>query len=192
MLFSVVVTIDAPPPMRRYLPRKSLRKRLNGGYTKSEYDYLAEQGLEDWNKARQWMGSGILTRVEFEALVEDLGVYASKTQTMGTLGGPLDPIGWVPDVSFENSWDGSIVCMRATPILEHASNFCANAEEATRKWDRLEAAMWRQYECGRASHFTMVPMQARERWQRRFPFFGDVYAKAVQRARKESRRLLNF
>lgn len=186
MLFSVIVSVDAPPPMRRYLPRRSLRKRLRGDYGPSEYRYLADEGCEYWKNAQEWKGAGILTRPEFEALVEDLDAYSSRCHTGGSLGGPLGP--WVvPDVDFSSDSRSSIICLRATPILEHASNEASNEDKAQRKWDRLEQAMWRQYERGTCSHFIRVPMKARERWQERFPLGGPKYSKAVQRARKAAK-----
>lgn len=82
----------------------------------SEYSYLDEGDSEFWASIQDCQVSGILTREQFSALVENLGAYATDTETLGTLGGPLGGLCW--DMAFEIESQQLIASIRVTPLPE--------------------------------------------------------------------------
>lgn len=107
----------------------------------SEYSYLAENDPDSqWAKAYDIQGGAILDKPTFLELVRSLGAFPSKCQSMGTLGGPANPIGIVPDVDFTVESQYVIVCFRCTPLPERAGKIMEQMDE--RDWDRIEKVMW--------------------------------------------------
>lgn len=188
MLFSVIVSVDKPGAMRGALPRASLRRKLRGDYSESEYRYLAEDNPDDpWFKARNWTGSGVLTKTEFYALVEDLDLQAEDCMTLGSLGGPLGGI--VPDVAMRNDDPESIVSVRVTPFFGDSRDVVEDEEKAARMWECIRRAFINTFKHGFAGHFSKVPYKARVAWQERHPTSGEDYRRALIRERMKLKRL---
>jgi hypothetical protein len=75
--------------------------------------------------------SGILNHSQLVVLTDDLGLYATNTKTMGTLGGPLSSWGGVvPDICLESDSSVLICSVRVTP-------FCP-------EWDRFSGEKMRE------------------------------------------------
>lgn len=175
MLFSVIynVTVHGDEKLNEYLPRKSLRKYIQGGVTDNEFEYLGE----GWEKGKCWQGSGILTRTQFEAFIDDCDLMSEDVETMGSLGGPLG--GLVADINFRADHYAAIVTCRVTPILDRTPKLMEKEDEGV--WQRVRNAVIRQYSRGRGSHFTKVPYEARRKWQERYPNWGQEYASQCKR-----------
>lgn len=148
MLFSVVFSVDFLPGAAPRI-RRSLRERLGVTREASEYRYLAEgDKRSDWARAESLGGSGLLTRSEFAALLDDLGnPSATDSETLGTLGGHANPYGFAPDVDFSGDDTRSILCLRVTP-LPRRGNAARDAEHAARLWARIRAAFVARYADG--------------------------------------------
>lgn len=190
LLFSVLITIDGPDGVApgAYLPRRSLRRALRGDWRRDsddlEYAYVGEAWARGWS----WQGAGVLTRSQTEALIDDCGLSADDTQTMGTLGGPLNPLGWAPDINFTSDDPETILSCRITPFFGDRRDDAADEERAVRKWERLRNAVIRHWEYGRCTHFRHIPEAACARWARRWPTWGPDYATNVRRECADMRR----
>ena len=62
-----------------------------------------------WATLSTYQASGILTREQLTELCDNIGLIASGCETMGTLGGPANPIGIAPDIVFECESQSAIV-----------------------------------------------------------------------------------
>jgi len=107
----------------------------------SEYSYLWDKGGKEpgspWEGLQDFQASGILTRKEFDRLVDDLGAFAEDYLTMGTLGGPLG-LRYVPDIPFEIESDRLIVSMRVTPVPKWELRNPRTGREGN--WNRVRRA----------------------------------------------------
>jgi hypothetical protein len=90
-----------------------------------------------WATTSNYQASGILPRVLLTELMEGIGAYATDTETLGTLGGPADPIGIAPDIDFEVESSAVIVCVRVTPLPD------VSPREG--RWERVRDAVVRVY-----------------------------------------------
>ena len=176
MLFSVVFGVDVPTDSYGPELRRSLRRALGVTRSASEYRYLADGGGEDsqgWARAYCISGSGILTRAQFAALLEDLdNPTPEDCQTLGTLGGPACPFGIAPDISFRGNHPKWIVALRVTPIPECKPP--STPERAERAWQRVREAILRHYSDG---------------WDAARPrTYGPEYAAAVRREMARAKR----
>ncbi len=187
MLFSVIYSVDVPRdvPIRGFLPRRSVRRHmdLTEGDEQYEYDYL--EG--DWVGGRHRKLVGLLVRPHFEALVEDLGLYAEDVETMGSIGAPgLFPEVWcAPAIAFNGDDPEAIQSMYVTPIPEVLG---IGIDEE--RWERLRRVLIDHYRCDNGHrHFNRIPMDAREVWQDKHPYWGDGYARWCRRALARARRM---
>lgn len=195
MLFSVLISVDAPAgtTLVRHL-RTSIRRALRGSVSESEYRYLANESDDPdhspWKWALEWKGAGILTRPQFDALIDDLGLVVEKCGTLGTLGGPLTPWGGiVADVAFRDDHDEErIISLRATPITGH--DRARDEADAERIWRRLQRVMWERYDGG-INAPDGWSYNARMKWWNRHPTSGPEYKRACQRAELRTRKLRN-
>ena len=195
--YSVVVTIDLPASQddegnwccdeEEWTPQADIAEDLgwDWGDARDEYDnycYLDEGEEGTWFHSRRGGGSGILTRTQFETLVEKLGVCASSTETLGTLGGPLSggmPY-CVPDVAFESNDPTAVLSLRATPFIggprdlvpDPPSNVTGEKGRhawqqawVDRRWDNIRKATIQLFEDGCTSRFK----------------YGDAYVAAVEK-----------
>ena len=116
MLFSVIYSVDAPQgvSIKPYTPpRRSLWTRTEGD---EQYEYGYLEGRWEKGKHRKW--AALLTREQFDAFVEKLGLVAEDVQTMGSLGAPGFGFGWAPAISFDSDDEDAIVNAYVTPIPE--------------------------------------------------------------------------
>jgi hypothetical protein len=143
VLFGVLLSIDAPRgKLGEGLPRRSLRRVLRGDLGESEYRYLAEGDPRScWFRAMEWKGSAVLNRAQFEALVEDVGLVALDTRTLGSLGVPWAAGGLAPAISFDAPNDWCIVSCYVTPLPNRAGSGDFNE----RDWERVRSAVVRAY-----------------------------------------------
>jgi hypothetical protein len=90
-------------------------------------------------EARDFRASGILNKGDFWELVNDTGMIAEDIETLGTLGGPADMAGWVPDINFRTDSQILIECIRVTPLPDRVRESRLPISE--RDWLRLRKAM---------------------------------------------------
>ena len=134
MLFSVIYSVDVPrasASSRTRRPRRCLWTRTEGD-EQFEYSYL--EGRWERGKHRKW--AALLTRKQFDAFVEKLGLVAEDVQTMGSLGAPGFGFGWAPPISFNGDDEDAIVIAYVTPIPEVEKDSFNE-----RDWQRVRAAI---------------------------------------------------
>ena len=91
--------------------KKGTRKAVDAEETEETITEDSENG-----KHRKW--TGLLTRKQFDAFVNKLGLYAESTETMGSLGAPGCGFGWSPAISFTGDHEDAIVSAYVTPLPE--------------------------------------------------------------------------
>jgi hypothetical protein len=134
MLFSVIYSVDVPQgvSIKPYTPpQRSLWTRTEGD-EQFEYGYL--EGRWEKGKHRKW--AALLTRKQFDAFVEKLGLVAEDVQTMGSLGAPGFGFGWAPAISFNGDDEDAILNAHVTPIPE-----VEKASFNERDWQRVREAV---------------------------------------------------
>lgn len=138
MQFSVIYSADVPGgvSIKDYIPPQVSRLwslTESGG---SEYSYL--EGQWEKGKHRKWVA--LLTRKQFDAFVDKLGLYAESTETMGNLGAPEFGYGWSPAISFNADHQDAILNAYVTPIPDTTK---AGGDE--RDWQRVRRAVISAY-----------------------------------------------
>jgi hypothetical protein len=117
MLFSVIYSVNVPQgvSVKPYTPpQRSLWTKTEGD-EQYEYGYL-EGRWAGRGKHRKW--AALLSRKQFDAFVEKLGLVAEDVQTMGSLGAPGFGFGWSPAISFNGDDEDAILNAYVTPIPE--------------------------------------------------------------------------
>ena len=103
----------------------------------SEYAYLCEEECGSpncmWCQLQDITASGILDRATLQSFVQETGIFFETENTIGTIGGPLAPIGWCPDVAFTCDDPGSIASVRIT--------ICTDSLGPPRNWPRAVKLM---------------------------------------------------
>ena len=139
MLFSVIYSVDVPQgiSIKPYTPPQvgRLWTRTEGD-EQFEYSYL--EGRWEKGKHRKW--AALLTRKQFDAFVEKLGLVAEDVQTMGSLGAPGFGFGWAPAISFNGDDEDAILNAYVTPIPE-----VEKESFNERDWQRVREAVLNVY-----------------------------------------------
>jgi hypothetical protein len=139
MLFSVIYSVNVPQgvSIKPYTPPQvgRLWTRTEGD-EQNEYGYL--EGRWDKGKHRKW--TALLTRDQFDAFVEKLGLVAEDVQTMGSLGAPGFGFGWAPAISFNGDDEDAILNAYVTPIPE-----VEKESFNERDWHRVREAVLNVY-----------------------------------------------
>jgi hypothetical protein len=139
MQFSVIYSVDAPQgvSIKPYTPPQvgRLWTRTEGD---EQYEYGYLEGRWEKGKHRKW--AALLTREQFDAFVEKLGLVAEDVQTMGSLGAPGFGFGWAPAISFNGDDEDAIVNAYVTPIPEIEKEAYDD-----RDWHRIREAVLSVY-----------------------------------------------
>ena len=139
MRFSVIYSADVPEgiSIKDYAPHQVGRLwSLTEGDDQFEYGYL--EGRWEKGKHRKWVA--LLTRKQFDAFIDKLGLYAERTETMGSLGAPGFGYGWSPAISFTSDHENAIVSAFVTPLPETTKD---GGDE--RDWERVRGAVLSVY-----------------------------------------------
>ncbi len=139
MQFSVIYSVDVPQgvSIKDYAPPQVGRLwNLTEGDEQFEYSYLEER----WKKGKHRKWVALLTRKQFDAFVSKLGLYAERTETMGSLGAPGFGFGWSPAISFNADHENAIVSAYVTPLPQTTK---AGGDE--RDWERVRGAVLSVY-----------------------------------------------
>jgi hypothetical protein len=139
MLFSVIYSVNVPQgvSIKPYTPPQvgRLWTRTEGN-EQFEYSYL--EGRWEKGKHRKW--AALLTRDQFDAFVEKLGLVAEDVQTMGSLGAPGFGFGWAPAINFNGHDEDAILNAYVTPIPEVEKDSFNEGD-----WRRVRAAIINVY-----------------------------------------------
>ena len=138
MLFSVIFSVDVPQgvSIKSYTPpRRSLWTRTEGD---EQYEYGYLEGRWEKGKHRKW--AALLTRRQFDAFVDKLGLVAEDVQTMGSLGAPGFGYGWAPAISFNGDDQDAILNAYVTPLPEVEKQAYDD-----RDWHRVREAVLNVY-----------------------------------------------
>lgn len=159
MKFSVIYTVDCA---RTYqLPYRMPRGRYvraYGGHAEEknvwfvterddqfEYDYLADEGSEEWRNGRHRKVCGLVDRATFERFQNDQWLTAEDCETMGSIGAP-GGYHWQPAISFNgpDDYDPVIRSAYVTPIPEPVRPRSNGMNE--RDWDRVRKVIIAKYQ----------------------------------------------
>ncbi len=139
MLFSIIYSVDVPQgiSIRPFTPPQvgRLWTRTEGD---EQYEYSYLEGRWEKGKHRKW--AALLTRDQFDAFVEKLGLVAEDVQTMGSLGSPGFGFGWAPAISFNGHDEDAILNAYVTPIPEIEKDSFNE-----RDWQRVREAVLNVY-----------------------------------------------
>ena len=139
MLFSVIFSVDVPQgiSIKPYTPPQvgRLWTRTEGD---EQYEYSYLEGRWEKGKHRKW--AALLTRKQFDAFVEKLGLVAEDVQTMGSLGAPGFGFGWAPAISFNGDDEDAILNAYVTPLPEVEKQAFDD-----RDWQRVREAIINVY-----------------------------------------------
>ncbi|MFO0926153.1 MAG: hypothetical protein U0736_03820 [Gemmataceae bacterium] len=138
MLFSVIYSVDVPSnvSLKAYTPTcPSLWTRTEGD-EQYEYGYLEVR----WEKGKHRKWTAVLTRDQFDAFVEKLGLVAEDVQTMGSLGAPGFGFGWAPAISFNGDDQDAILNAYVTPVSEIQKDGFDEQD-----WQRVREAVLKVY-----------------------------------------------
>jgi len=137
--FSVIYSVDVPEgvSVREYAPPQAGRL-----WTKTEGDDQFEFGYLEgrWEKGKHRKWTALLTRKQFDAFVDKVGLYAESTETMGSLGAPGFGFGWSPAISFNADHEDAIVNAYVTPLPRTTKE---GGNE--RDWQRVRQAVLSAY-----------------------------------------------
>ena len=130
MQFGIILSIDCTKDddLSSYLPREEIMEKLDQTEDDSEQEYDYLEGWEDHHHTKL---CGFLEEEDFAKLVEDVGLYASTTETMGIIGAPWTPsgMGWAPAMAFEADGSDAIISMYVTPFPEVGEDIPAELSE---------------------------------------------------------------
>jgi hypothetical protein len=154
MQFSVIYSFDVrrSESVEPYNPPASQRRKLwtlTEGNKQYDFDYLGE-GYEH-GKHRKWCA--LLSREEFDAFVQHVGIYAHDVETCGSIGAPGFGFGCAPAISFHGDSDWGLIYQNAyvTPIPEVEPQWDrfpdddARADRSERVFQRIKRAVVNVY-----------------------------------------------
>jgi hypothetical protein len=146
MRFSVIFSVDVPGDrsIRPFVPKGRAWQRTEGD---EQYEYGYLEGC--WEKGKHRKFCALLTRKQFDRFVSQMSLYASSTETMGSLGAPGCGFGMAPAISFDTGdWDDAILNAYVTPMPDgepkHPQHW-ENAEAGERNWQRIRKAVLKVY-----------------------------------------------
>ncbi len=144
MKFSIIYSFDCPKnvSVKCWKPKTRSMQQTEDD---DQYEFGHLGG--NWEKGKHRKYAGILTKKQFDAFVTDLGLRASKTETMGSIGAP-GFIGMAPAVCFElwSSDPEGLLSAYVTPMPDVDPEwFNMDEERATRAWNRIKRALLNMY-----------------------------------------------
>jgi hypothetical protein len=134
MQFSVIYSVDCPEDenIARFAPPDLDLWDQTEGDERYEYGYLEDR----WENGSHRKWCAILDREQFDDFVQQCGLIAESTETMGSLGAPGFGFGWAPAISFTSHDSDAIQSAYVTPIPEVKSESFGE-----RNWERVRGAV---------------------------------------------------
>jgi hypothetical protein len=134
MQFSVIYSVDCPEDenIARFAPPDLDLWDQTEGDERYEYGYLEDR----WENGSHRKWCAILDREQFDEFVEQCGLIAESSETMGSIGAPGFGFGWAPAISFNSHDSDAIQSAYVTPIPEVKGE---SFDE--RDWERVRGAV---------------------------------------------------
>jgi hypothetical protein len=138
MLFSVIYSVDVPEyqNISRFAPPNLDLWDETEDDDQYEYGYL--EGEWENGSHRKWCA--VLEREQFNEFVDHCGLFAERTETMGSIGAPGFGYGWAPAISFRSDDPDAIQNAYVTPIPEVERELCDEQD-----WQRVRGAVLAVY-----------------------------------------------
>jgi hypothetical protein len=170
MLFSIIHTVDCHGGVNigYYLPRRSLMRQLRITEDDAEYEYDYLEG--SWEKGHHRKLVGVLTRPQFEAFMEDTGIWAFDEECE-VIGSPACWWGVAPAMVFRTEDPNTVVSCAVTPLPEVVGSPAPYDEKV---WDRTKKAVLALYG---------------DAYRLKYTTWGSEYTKACRDAYHHTRRL---
>lgn len=105
----------------------------------------ADENVYEETKLRERKWCAILTKEQFTAFVEKVGIFADPTPTMGSIGAPGFGISWTPAVSFRNGHAGENVSAVLSAYVTPIPSFTPKNGMRDHWWDRIVKAILSVY-----------------------------------------------
>lgn len=139
MLFSVIYSVDVPDyqDIARYSP-PNVEELWDETENDDQYEYEYLEG--EWENGSHRKFVAVLNREQFNEFVDHCGLFAERTETMGSIGAPGFGYGWAPAVSFRSDDPDAIQSAYVTPIPEVERESCDE-----RDWQRVRGAVLAVY-----------------------------------------------
>lgn len=114
MRFSVIYSVDVPADANvlDFAPPNLDLWDETEDDRQYDYDYL--EGIWEGGHHRKWVA--ILNRQQFDEFVSHCGLFAERTETLGSLGAPGFDFGWSPAISFRSDSSDAIQSAYVTPV----------------------------------------------------------------------------
>lgn len=134
MRFSIIYSVDTPQDVdiEQFAPPHA-QEVWQQTENDEQYDYDYLEGCWVNGSHRKW--AAILDRQQFDEFVEQCGLTADETETMGSLGAPGFGFGWAPAVNFTCDDCDAIKSAYVTPVPD-----IDRTELTERDWERLRRA----------------------------------------------------
>jgi hypothetical protein len=134
MKFSIIYSVDVPEDedISRFAPPDLDLWDETEDDDQYEYGYLEDR----WENGSHRKWCAILDREQFDDFVQQCGLIAESTETMGSLGAPGFGFGWAPAISFTSHDSDAIQSAYVTPIPEVKSESFGE-----RNWERVRGAV---------------------------------------------------
>jgi hypothetical protein len=139
MLFSVIYSVDVPEyqDISRFAP-PNVEELWDETEDDDQYEYGYLEG--EWENGSHRKVVSVLDREQFNEFVDHCGLFAERTETMGSLGAPGFGFGWAPAISFRSDDPDAIQNAYVTPIPEVERESCDE-----RDWQRVRGAVLAVY-----------------------------------------------
>jgi hypothetical protein len=139
MLFSVIYSVDVPEyqDISRFAP-PNVEELWDETEDDDQYEYGYLEG--EWENGSHRKFVSVLNREQFNEFVDHCGLFAERTETMGSLGAPGFGYGWAPAISFRSDDPDAIQNAYVTPIPEVERESCDE-----RDWERVRGAVLAVY-----------------------------------------------
>jgi hypothetical protein len=126
--FSVIYSVDVPKNMSIIPHMPCNRKPWN-------------RTERDDQECKHRKLCALLTQRQFDRFVDDLGLQADETETMGSLGAPGFGVGWSPAISFTSGGQDIYCNAYVTPIPDDEEGY-TNDEEG---WKKVRSDILERY-----------------------------------------------
>jgi hypothetical protein len=139
MLFSVIYSVDVPEyqDISRFAP-PNVEELWDETEDDDQFEYGYLEGEWENGSHRKWCA--VLERDQFNEFVDHCGLFAERTETMGSIGAPGFGYGWAPAISFRSDDPDAIQNAYVTPIPEVERESCDE-----RDWQRVRGAVLAVY-----------------------------------------------
>jgi len=147
MKYGVIYSFDTvrDNSVKGFYPRRPLMKLFQTTEDDDQADY--DEVFGPHSKHRKLVSKDLLTQEQFDKFIEDVGLRADDTETMGSMIGFAWGLGWMaPAVSFSDN-DGRDYVANAyvTPVPDVTMTREPDDDRMERAWQRVRRAIINKY-----------------------------------------------